>query len=96
MRDMLVLLVQLAATIGVSAWIVRRDVKRLEPRLLVRAWPETSLWAAVVCFSPLCVPIHFVRTRRSLAGIALGIGWFALAVVSVNAVAWAVDAALGG
>jgi hypothetical protein len=96
MRDVLGLLVQFVATITVSAWIVRRDVKRLDPRLLARAWPEPSLWSAVVCFSPLCIPIHFVRTRRSLRGVALGVGWFLAAVVVVDGLAWLLDAVLGG
>ena len=96
MRDVLVLLFQFAATIAVSAWIVRRDVRRLEPPLLSRAWPDPSLWSAVVCFSPLCIPIHFVRTRRSFAGVALGVAWFAGAVVAVDGGAWLLDTALGG
>ena len=96
MRDVLVLCVQLAATIGLSAWVVRRDVSRLGPELLSRAWPEPSLWSAVVCFSPLCVLIHFLRTRRSLLGVFLALGWFVATVLTVNGIAWAVDRALGG
>ena len=96
MHDVLLLVVEFASTIAVSAWIVRRDVKRLGPTELARAWPESSLWSAVVCFSPLCIFLHFVRTRRSLAGIALGLGWFAVAVLVVNGLGWAIDTALGG
>ncbi len=96
MRDVVVFSVQVAATIGISAWVVRRDVKRLEPRLLSRAWPDASLWAAVVYFSPLCVPIHFLRTRRSLPGVFLALGWFVGTVLAVSGIAWAVDRALGG
>lgn len=96
MRDVLVLLFQFAATIAVSAWIVRRDVRRLDAELLARAWPEPSLWSAVVCFSPLCIPIHFIRTRRSFLGVTLGVAWFAAAVVAVDGGAWLLDTALGG
>jgi len=96
MRDVLVLCVQFVTTIFVSAWVVRRDVQRLGPDLLSRAWPEPSLWSAVVCFSPICVPIHFVRTRRSLLGVALGVGWFFATVVTVNGLAWLAETALGG
>ena len=96
MRDVLVLCVQFVATIFVSAWVVRRDVRRLAPELLSRAWPEPSLWSAVVCFSPICVPIHFVRTRRSLLGIGLGVAWFSATVVAVNGLAWLAEKALGG
>lgn len=96
MRDVTVLLFQFAATIAVSAWIVRRDVRRLGPPLLSRAWPDPSLWSAVVCFSPLCIPIHFVRTRRSWVGVALGLGWFFGALIAVDGGAWLLDTALGG
>jgi len=96
MRDVLVLIVQLASTIAVSAWVVLHDVKRLEPRLLERAWPESSLWSAVVCFSPLCVLVHFLRTRRSLLGVGLALAWFAGTLAVVNGLAWLVDTALGG
>ncbi len=40
MHDVLLLVVEFASTITVSAWIVRRDVKRLGPTELARAWPE--------------------------------------------------------
>ena len=96
MRDVLVLIFQFAATITVSAWIVRRDVRHLDAELLARAWPEPSLWSAVVCFSPLCIPIHFIRTRRSFLGVTLGVAWFAGAVVAVDGGAWLLDTALGG
>jgi hypothetical protein len=96
MREVLVFSVQLAATIGVSAWVVRRDVSRLGPTLLSRAWPDSSLWAAVVCFSPLCVLVHFLRTRRSFVGVFLALGWFVGTVLAVNGLAWLTDRALGG
>ncbi len=96
MRDVVELIVQLSATILVSAWVVRRDLKRLRPELLSRAWPESSFWSAVVCFSPICVPVHFVRTRRSALGVALGVGWFTATVATVNGLSWVVDAAFGG
>jgi hypothetical protein len=96
MRDIVPLIVQFAATIWVSAWVVRRDLRRLAPDLLSRAWPESSFWSAIVCFSPICVPVHFVRTRRSALGVGLGIVWFSATVVTVNGLAWVVDAALGG
>ena len=96
MRDVLELIVQFVATIFVSAWVVRRDLKRLGPELLSRAWPDSSFWSAIVCFSPICVPVHFVRTRRSALGVALGVAWFTATVIAVNGVAWVVDAALGG
>ena len=96
MREVLDIIVQFIATIALSAWVVRRDVKRLRPELLSRAWPDSSFWSAVVCFSPICVPVHFVRTRRSAVGVALGVGWFTATVAAVNGLAWVVDTAFGG
>jgi hypothetical protein len=95
MREVVELIVQLSATIFVSAWVVRHDLKKLAPELLSRAWPDSSFWSAVVCFSPICVPVHFVRTRRSARGVALGVAWFTATVAAVNGLAWVVGAALG-
>lgn len=54
--------------------IVRRDLNRLPAESLARAWPEAGFHSAVFFFGPLCLPIHFVKTRK-LNGILLGLGW---------------------
>ena len=64
-----------AIGIAVPAIIVRRDMARLSAERLARAWPEASFWSAVVVFGPLCLPIHFIRTRRDWTGLALGAFW---------------------
>ena len=91
MRDVFVLLVSFAATIGVTAWILHFDIGRLGPERLARAWPTASLWSAIVYFSPLCLLIHFTKTRRSLLGALLGLGWVVLDVAAVEVVARAAD-----
>jgi len=73
-----------ALGIAVPAVIVRRDLGRLTGERLARAWPEASLWSAVVVFGPLCLPIHFIRTRRSWAGLGLGAFWLVCAVILVT------------
>jgi len=34
-----------------------------------------------VVFGPLCVPVHYIRTRRSWLGLALGVFWLLCTVV---------------
>jgi hypothetical protein len=81
----LLLLLSIALSIAVPATIVRRDLAQLTGERLARAWPDASLWLAIVVFGPISVPIHFIRTRRSLRGLATGLLWFlaALAVIVV-------------
>jgi hypothetical protein len=89
--DVLVLVTQLGLTISLSWWVVRRDLRRLGPTELGRTWGEASFWVAVVCFAPLCIPVHFVKARRSLRGLLLGVGWMLGVVVAVTAAAAAVE-----
>jgi len=77
MHDVLLFSLQLVLGIVVPGLIVRRDIRRLPPLFLSRAWPDTSVWIAVALVSPFAVLIHFARTRRSWLGIALGVVWFA-------------------
>lgn len=81
-----VLLFSLSFTLGIAvpALIVRRDLGRLQGESLSRAWPDASLWAAVVVFGPLCVPVHFIKTRRSWLGLLLGLGWLACAILLIT------------
>jgi hypothetical protein len=86
-----VLLFTLSFVLGIAvpATIVRRDIARLERRAvdeqLSRAWPDASVWSAVVVFGPISVPIHFLRTRRSWLGVLLALAWFVLALVLIAA-----------
>lgn len=81
-----VLLFTLSFALGIAVpWrIVRFDLTRLTGEPLARAWPDASVWAAVVVFGPLCLPVHFIRTRRSWLGIALGLGWLVGAVLLIS------------
>jgi hypothetical protein len=77
--------VSLAVGIGGSAAIVLRDERRLTPEQLARAWPPTSRNVALYAFSPFCVAVHFVRTRRSWIGFFWGVLWVAVIVGADNA-----------
>jgi hypothetical protein len=50
------------------------------------------LWSAVVAFGPLCLPVHFIRTRRNWAGLGLGVaallGAVLLISLPVEGLAW--------
>jgi hypothetical protein len=73
-----VLLYALSFVLGIAvpAAVVRQDMQELRGEALARAWPDASLWSAVVIFGPLSVPIHFLRTRRSWVGLGLAVFWF--------------------
>ena len=86
-------LVQIVAswvvTLPMVIGVIVMDEKHLEGAELERAWPPVSRDAAIfglwnMGVHPLCVLIHFVRTRRSLRGAFLGVAWltaiFALGV----------------
>jgi hypothetical protein len=72
-----------ALSIAVPAAIVRRDLARLSGERLARSWPDASLWSAVVVFGPISVPIHFIRTRRSLVGLGLALFWLVCSVLLI-------------
>src|SRR5580700_6873691 len=74
------------AVFALFAW----DEGRMTDEQRARAWPVASRRIAVVLFSPLCVPLHFVRTRRSLWGVLLAVAW----TVALFALLMLVDVAL--
>jgi hypothetical protein len=80
----LLYLVSFVLGIAVPATIVRWDVARLSGERLARAWPDASLWSAVVVFGPLCLPVHFIRTRRNWVGLGLGVAALVGAVLLIS------------
>jgi hypothetical protein len=75
MADILALLipnvVTWCAVFALFAW----DERRMTDEQRARAWPIASRRIAVVFFSPLSVPLHFLRTRRNVRGVALAVLW---------------------
>lgn len=96
MADIVQFSLQLVLGILLTWWVLRRDMQRLPPEQQERAWNDASFWVAVVVFNPICIPIHFTRTRRSLAGLALGIAWMAAVLAVLIGAAEAVGWLLGG
>jgi hypothetical protein len=84
-------LVQIVAswtvTLPAVAAILVCDERRLKADVLERAWPPVSRDAAVfglwnLGVHPLCVLIHFARTRRTVAGVLWGLGWLLLILLA--------------
>jgi hypothetical protein len=84
--DAIVVILSFTLGIAIPAWIIRFDMRRLSGERLERAWPDVSLWASVVAFGPLCIPVHFWKTRRSALGLLLGCAWCIAAWVALAAV----------
>ena len=77
MIDVIELVVSAALQVCLTFLVIRRDERRLAGTTAARSFPPATFWVAVVVFGPLSIPIHFVRTRRSWAGLMLGLLWIA-------------------
>lgn len=75
MTEVIELVVSAALQIYLTFWLIRRDERRLTGLAAARMFLPATFWVAVVVFGPLSIPIHFVRTRRSLSGLMLGLLW---------------------
>jgi hypothetical protein len=73
--------VEIVLTMVAARFLFAWDEKRMTDEQRERAWPPATR-GMVVCsplwFFPLWlvgVPLHFLRTRRNLRGLAEAIGW---------------------
>lgn len=86
------LVIQFVLGIALTAAVVRRDMGRSSRDRYERSWNVASFWSAIYAFGPLCIPVHFARTRRSVTGFLLGVLWTAGVLVAIglvtDAVAW--------
>jgi hypothetical protein len=85
------LVLQIALGVVFTGWVVRRDMRRLPPALYARSWSEASFWSAIVAFGPLSIPVHFVRTRRTLVGALSGLVWMGIVLLALSLVSAGVD-----
>ena len=77
-------------------FVLWNDERNLTAEEEYRAWPTSSRWSAIVGFGPLCLPIHFWRTRRSFLGVCLGFAYaIDLAQIS-ELVGWAIEKLTAG
>jgi len=93
--EVLLVSFDLALGIYVTWWILRFDYRRLADKRLDRAWNDASFWLAIVMFGPFCLPFHFTKTRRSVLGFVLGIGWMVAAFTVMTVLEWIVSFLLG-
>jgi hypothetical protein len=78
--ELVQVIVSWVVTLPAVVVVIRTDERRLEADALARAWPPQSRDAAIfglwnLGVHPLCVLIHFARTRRSVLGTGLGLAW---------------------
>jgi hypothetical protein len=83
---------------ALSVWFIDRDMQKLPPERLARAYSTTSFAGAVLCglllgFPQVAVLVHFIRTRRSFVGVLLGLFWSALTFVPIVVLAEIIDLA---
>jgi hypothetical protein len=81
MSEVVELTVQLIGSVYVTLRLLRWDTSRLPDAMRARAWPESTMLSASLAFAPLCLLLHYTRTRRSFKGFALGL--LALVTTSV-------------
>jgi len=86
-QELVQVLASWTATLPAVIAAIVSDERRLTGRELERAWPAVSRDCAIFALwslglPHLCVPIHFVRTRRSLRGTAMGLLWLAAVVLA--------------
>jgi len=84
---------------SMSVWVIDRDMRRLPPKMLERAYSVTSFAAAIFAGYQFGVPqiavlVHFIRTRRSFAGVLVGLFWVVIAYLPAVAFAVLLDLVL--
>ncbi len=89
----------LSSYVAMSVWLIDRDLRKLPPLMLRRAYSMTSFAAAIFTGYQFGIPqvavlVHFIRTRRSLWGVMLGLFWAAVAYLPGVAFALLLDLVL--
>jgi hypothetical protein len=88
-----------AATVPAVVAIIARDERRLSASELERAWSPVSRDSAIFAawnlgIPHLCILVHFVKTRRTLRGVAAGLLWLSAVVLLDVAAQWAATLAI--
>jgi len=85
--ELVQIVVSWTVTLPAVIAVIVHDERRLSADRLERAWPPASRDAAVfglwnLGVHPLCVLIHFARTRRNVTGLLWGLGWVLLILLA--------------
>lgn len=91
MTSVLEVVIDLLLGVAMTAWVIRRDMRRLPSERYARSWNTASFWSAVVAFGPLSIPVHFARTRRSILGFLLGCLWAFGVILALELIATAAN-----
>lgn len=95
MGELLLYLVAFALNTLAPIVLLRHDIARLRGEQLARSWPDSSMWSAALMFGPLCIPVHYLRTRRSLVGVLLAIFWLVYTLLLLVLVLTDLETAFG-
>ena len=95
MASVLLFSIQIALGVLLPWWVVRRDQRRLSAAQLAQTWNDASFWAAIVAFGPLCIPVHFIKARRSLGGVLLGAIWMIAVLAAISVADWLLRTLVG-
>jgi hypothetical protein len=99
--ELVQVIVSWVVTLPAVVVVITMDERRLKGEALRRAWPPQSRDAAIfglwnLGVHPLCVLIHFARTRRTVLGTGLGLVWVAAILLVDAGVQTGVAAAIAG
>ncbi len=75
--------------------LLRLDESRLSEAQLEKAWPRSARNVYILFFSPFCLVVHFMKTRRWYLGWLFGLAAMALVVGVDMLVGTVIDAAFG-
>lgn len=78
--DVLDVIVSAALSVGLTYTVVACDRLGLSREQRARGWNAASTGSALLAFAPLCIVAHFWVTRRSLAGLLLGLAWLLILI----------------
>jgi hypothetical protein len=97
--ELVQVIVSWVVTLPAVVLVITADERRLKGEALARAWPPQSRDAAIfglwnMGVHPLCVLIHFARTRRTLLGTGLGLVWLVAIMLADAGVQTGVAAAI--
>lgn len=91
----LLLLLNLILAVVLPHCVIVFDRRRLTTAQRARGYNSATHWCSIVAFSWISVLVHFVRTRRTLASVALGLAWVCAGLIVQGGVVSLVDLVSG-